>query len=81
MQPPLYPHIHYYPGPGLTYHLLVGFPKKCFSKHRDNKDVDDKGNKESNAGFNEEVLIRFSNFLLIGSVYLSGLERTATVTF
>ena len=33
------------------------------------------GNKESNAGFNEKVLISFSNFLLIGSVYLSGLER------
>ena len=28
IQSPPYPHIHYYPGPWLTYHLLVGFKKK-----------------------------------------------------
>lgn len=30
---------------------------------------------KSNAGFSEEVLIGLSNFLLIGLVYLSRLER------
>jgi len=70
-----YPHIHYHSWPWLTHHLVVGFFKKCFGKDWDNKDVDDEGNKECNAGFNEKVLISFSNFLLIGSVYLSGLER------
>ena len=59
----------------LTYHLLIGFLKKCFGKHRDDTRVDDKGNKESDAGINEEVLIGFSNFLPFGSVYMSGLER------
>lgn len=62
-----------------THHLLVGFLKKCFSKDRDNEDIDDEGDKEGNAGLNEEVLIGFSHFLLIGPVHLPRLERRAAV--
>lgn len=55
-------------------HLLIGFLKKRFSKDGDDKDIDDEGNKECNAGLDEEVLIGFSNFLLIGPVHLSRLD-------
>jgi hypothetical protein len=44
-------------------------------KDRADKDVDDDGNKGSNAGFNEKVLVGLSNFLFIVEVYLSRLER------
>lgn len=60
-----------------THHLLIGFLKKCFSKDRDDKDVDDKGDKECSAGLDEEVLVGLSYFLLTGPVHLPGLERTA----
>lgn len=64
-----------------THHLLIGFLKKCFSKDRDDKDIDDEGNKERDAGLDEEVLIGFSHFLFIGPVHLPRLERTAAVIF
>lgn len=58
-----------------THHLLVGFLKKCFSKDGHDKDIDDEGNEECDAGLDEEVLIGFPHFLLIGPVHLSRLER------
>lgn len=60
--------------PWLTHHLLVGFPKKCFGKDRDDEDIDDEGDEERNAGFNEEVFVGLPDLPLVGAVHLSGLE-------
>lgn len=58
-----------------TYHILVCLSKESFSKDWDNKDIDEEGDEEGDAGLNEEILVGLTDLLLIGPIYLSRLER------
>jgi hypothetical protein len=56
--------------------LLVGLTVKSVSEYADNKDVDDEGNKESDAGFDKEVIVSFLDFRWAFSVHISRFHQS-----
>lgn len=61
--------------PAPTHHICVCLFKESLSEDGHNKDVNDEGDKESDAGLDEEILISFSYFPLVCTVHLPGLKR------
>lgn len=61
--------------PAPTHHIRVCLFKESLSEDGHNEDVNDEGDKESDAGLDEEILISFSYFPLVCTVHLPGLKR------
>jgi hypothetical protein len=56
-----------------THHLSIGLLKQSISKDTHHKNIDYKWTEQSNAWFNEVVIVGLSDFLRLRSVYVSWL--------